>query len=100
MGFASFLARISDANSSRWMWPLVLAACIALVHSLPRSGGELAITVDAQIAGVAQVYFDSGKGFSEAETQQLPLRPGTNQLRFSLPQESFRRFRFDPTTND
>src|SRR5689334_9647019 len=100
MGFTNLLARTPGAGTVRWAWLLLFAGCIALMHSLPRSGGELVITLDAQSSGVAQVYFDSGHGIGEAESRQLPFRPGTNLLRFSLPGKSFRGFRFDPTASE
>ena len=87
----------------RWLavsWLLVLAFVdTRLPHSNSRPT-ELDVDMDSSTDSIAQVFFDTGKGFNAVETTTAPVAggKGTQTLVFPLPDEPVRAIRFDPLT--
>jgi hypothetical protein len=60
----------------------------------------LHVKLSSTEAGVSQVFFDTGSGYSEAESVRVSFAGGSSlrTLRFALPDRSIKSIRFDPTS--
>ena len=67
-------------------------------QSQRRPAAELVIEMRASVPSQAEVYFDTGRGFNEAESavQVVLADPIGQQLFFSMPTKTIRSIRFDP----
>ena len=60
------------------------------------------VTMNADSPCVAKLYFDAGSGFCEEDTIEVHYREAnkTQSLRFELPSEEIKNFRFDPADHE
>jgi hypothetical protein len=58
----------------------------------------LKVTMQSSSYGTAQLYFDTGSGYSEESSDLVDINGGTNfsDYLFSLPNQTIRQLRFDP----
>jgi hypothetical protein len=85
---------------------VVLALVFALGAALPfftfttpeRGAYFFEISVTSNAAGVVQIYYDTGHGYSETDSERQALAAGTVPVvyRFSLPTGTYWGLRFDP----
>jgi hypothetical protein len=87
----------------RFMWALpVMAALHALLCwrllLVWSSAPVLSVDMSSTVPSHAQVFFDLGSGFNEADSSRTPVSPagGPQQLRLPLPAGVIRALRFDP----
>ena len=86
---------------SRAVLAYVLALPIFVSLTASASGGyTLALTMAAAAPGFVQVFFDTGKGFSEAQSATTPVyaSPEPLEYRLALPYGQYRHIRVDPGT--
>ena len=95
-----------DQSPRRRTWvlaALVSAILLGAVATRLRddpANHTLEIDLRASAGSVAQLFWHSGDGFSEAQSIRLPLTPASDdlqQMRFSLPPLNLLGLRFDPT---
>jgi hypothetical protein len=86
--------------SRRWVAAAVLVTLVAthnvaVVHRRPAA--ELAIRMQVSVPSQAKVYFDTGRGFNDAEKvqQEVGAVPIAQQISFPLPTRTIRSIRFD-----
>lgn len=62
----------------------------------------LELDLASERPSLAQLFWDTGSGLSESESQRINLEPqsGRQTLRFALPPRELRHLRFDPATGD
>lgn len=94
-----FLA-VQDARS-RMYRHVATVGLVALLLFLwmtlsPGKGATIVVSAAYSKPGVAQWYYDTGRGFSEEQSVTRPARAGINQLRFELPPGEYQALRFDP----
>lgn len=58
------------------------------------------ITIQTDLSGVAQLYYDTGNGFNENQSYSINIRPGKNQYSLPLYPNVYKKLRFDPTNRD
>ncbi len=85
----------------RWFLPVAVTGFLACADALlveERPSAELAIEMQSSAASQAKVYFDTGAGFneSESETRSIPADSTDHLLLFPLPAKTVRSIRFDP----
>ena len=85
----------------RWLLPVAVAgflACTDAVLVEERPSAELAIEMQSNAASQAKVFFDTGAGFNEreSETRPIPADSSDHTLLFPLPAKAVRSIRFDP----
>jgi hypothetical protein len=94
--------RLCSVFSSLWL----LSALVALTVALPfltdttviKESYFFEVQMLSEDAGLAQVFADNGRGFNEADSSTLPLRPGSDETyRFPLPANTYCALRFDPS---
>jgi hypothetical protein len=69
-----------------------------LIKNQPRAEAAMFVEMSSSSTSAAQVYYDTGGGFNEADSATQPVQ-GDNkfhQLRFGLPRKSLLNIRFDP----
>ena len=82
---------------------VALPAIVTLVANCidPRHAFTLVVKMSAVASGPIQVFYDTGAGFSEAQSVMTPLRasgsPG--EYAFPIPAGSYRNLRIDPGTS-
>lgn len=97
---------MSQARQRGFLWA-TLAACAACVLGVAllldpwgrplQSGWEFQIEAESDQAGLVQLYYDIGRGLSEADSAIEAVPAGRRTLlRFPLPSGSYRILRFDP----
>ena len=85
-----------------WNWRALLIVWLLatlIIAAIPQSGARIVVDVEAGFAGVAQLFYDRGTGYSETESVVYPYHAGRTTLVFPLPTGNYRSVRFDPTTN-
>jgi hypothetical protein len=85
---------------------LLVAALLSVVAAIPflpfaaptSAQFHFEVTVTANTAGTAQLFFDLGRGIIEADSSRavIEAKPGPQRLRFSLPPGTYRAIRLDP----
>jgi hypothetical protein len=89
---------------SRLMWavPLFLVLHALLSWRLLQTSATdpvMVIEMSSTVASEAQLFYDQGSGFNEADSFKVPVLPGpSQQLRFPLPRNVTSALRFDPLT--
>ena len=65
-------------------------------------GLKLEFDLTSSAPSVAQLFWDTGRGFNEAESvrQNYEPHPGQQTLRFALPNQPVKSLRFDPRDNE
>lgn len=94
---------LEDAWVFLWVPALLLLVLTVWIWNVSFRPHELVAKLEVQQPGIAQLFVDSGKGFSEAESvkQQIEVANLTTSFRVDLSQfEQVRQFRFDPINND
>jgi hypothetical protein len=79
---------------------LVFVAFLGYFSFVQERGFTLEVRAYSERAGVAQVFFDVGAGYSEALSSTARVDAGQNVLRFRIPQRDVAALRFDPINND
>ncbi|MSU69190.1 MAG: hypothetical protein EXS39_00120 [Opitutaceae bacterium] len=88
------------------IWALVLACAAALAFVTSTASRKdiffFEITVAANDQGIAQLFYDAGRGFNEQDSNIQPVsaRPGPKVLRFGLPPGPYQGLRFDPINRE
>jgi hypothetical protein len=85
----------------RWLLPIAVTgflACTDAVLVEKRPSAELAIEMQSNAASQAKVFFDTGAGFNEreSESRSIPADLSDHTLLFPLPAKAVRSIRFDP----
>src|SRR5437870_5498145 len=90
------LAQIRRSLLAAGLVGLVATHNVAVLQRRPAA--ELVIEMKASVPSQAKAYFDTGRGFNEAETAAKAVSPGpfAQQLFFSMPTKTIRSIRFDP----
>ena len=80
-------------------WLLLLVCMDVRLLSSAKPVLELDVEMDSTKYSVAQAFFDTGKGFNNAESATAAIAPGASQsLVFPLPAAPVHAIRFDPLT--
>ena len=77
----------------------LLSASGVLITDFPKvPQPAFVVEMRSDTNGVAQLFFDVGRGINEADSVRLPINASTSYqpLRFSLPGARVRALRFDP----
>ena len=93
----------SASWSLRWSGVIALAFAIVIFFALRSfwaEGAVLQMRLHADRDGVAQWFFDAGRGFGEGDSVSAPLHVGVNEVQFRFPAGTYRALRFDPINND
>lgn len=88
-----------------------LLACLVLAVAAPlatdpwapteRSSFSFEVEAESEQSGLAQIYYDVGRGLSEQDSVLQPIVAGRRSLlRFPLPYGRFQTLRFDPLDRD
>ncbi|WP_202844357.1 hypothetical protein [Luteimonas saliphila] len=93
---------------SRWrshglaLLALFVASCVLLYGLFSAASRDTGIrmTIVSAEAGFAQWFFDSGNGYSEAESVKATYPRGRSDLWFAVPPGTYRSLRFDPSAGD
>jgi hypothetical protein len=77
---------------------IFLSAAVALFISAEKDAFYFEVSMRSSQPGSAQLFYDTGKGFNEAESVRNPVRKSELQwtYRFALRPAVYRSFRFDP----
>ncbi|MEO5957699.1 MAG: hypothetical protein ABIR80_01130, partial [Opitutaceae bacterium] len=67
-----------------------------------KSPFHLEVVLASSKADLAQVFYDTGRGYNENDSSTLPVAAGEDpqRLRFSIAEGTFNGLRFDPLTGD
>src|SRR5205807_2538733 len=76
----------------------LLSAAIALFISSLDDVFYFEVSMRSSQRGTAQLFYDAGRGFNEADSAQMRVRSGESAsvYRFALRPAEYRAFRFDP----
>jgi hypothetical protein len=77
----------------------VLATAFSFWPRTPKSLSYFEVTARSTLAGMAQLYYDTGSGMNEADSVRLPVEGGNRDVdyKFRLPPGTYSFLRFDPT---
>jgi hypothetical protein len=77
----------------------LLATAFSFWPRTPKSRFYFEVTARSSLAGVAQLYYDTGSGMNEADSVRLPVEGGNRDedYKFRLPHGTYSFLRFDPT---
>jgi len=78
-----------------------LPLCVSLASStIPTERYALQVTMSSSVPGLVQVFFDTGQGFTGAQSSAVPVVASLEprDYRLSLPAGRYRQLRLDPGT--
>jgi hypothetical protein len=81
------------------LFGLVSAVAFSLWPRASKSAFYFEVTMRSSLAGIAQLYYDTGSGLREADSVRLPTEGGNRDVvyKFPLPGGTYSSLRFDPT---
>lgn len=81
------------------LFGVVLATAFSFWPRTPKSLFYFEVTARSSLAGLAQLYYDTGSGMNEADSVRLPVEGGNRDVdyKFRLPPGTYSFLRFDPT---
>ena len=77
----------------------VLATAFSFWPRTPKPLFYFQVTARSTLAGIAQLYYDTGSGMNETDSARLPVEGGNREVdyKFRLPHGTYSFLRFDPT---
>ncbi len=90
---------LKSAISAALLFGLVLATAFSLWPRTPKPAFYFEVTIRSSLAGIAQLYYDTGSGIRELDSVRLPTEGGNRDVayKFPLPGGTYSLLRFDPT---
>lgn len=92
---------VSQKNKSLVMCLAVCCFALAWLIACTTSWEprRLVVRLQASAPTIAQLFYSTGAGFNEEQSQRLPVNMGLNELEFDVPLSRINALRFDPENN-